>query len=49
MLGGSKRAVGAGGLPRSGADGLTAEQVLSGENGDIHYSYYLPESYDGSR
>ncbi len=29
--------------------GLVAEQVYSGENGDIHYSYYLPEDYDGSR
>ncbi len=29
--------------------GLVAEQVYSGENGDIHYSYYLPEGYDGSR
>ena len=28
--------------------GLTAEQVLSGETGEIHYSYYLPEGYDGS-
>ena len=29
--------------------GLFAEQILSGTDGDIHYSYYLPESYDGSR
>ena len=29
--------------------GLFAEQIFSGANGDIHYSYYLPESYDGSR
>lgn len=29
--------------------GLYAEQVLSGADGDIHYSYYLPNSYDGSR
>lgn len=29
--------------------GLIAEQILSGADGDIHYSYYLPESYDGSR
>lgn len=29
--------------------GLIAEQVLSGADGDIHYSYYLPDSYDGSR
>lgn len=26
-----------------------AEQIFSGADGDIHYSYYLPESYDGSR
>lgn len=29
--------------------GLIAEQILSGAEGDIHYSYYLPERYDGSR
>ncbi len=29
--------------------GLFAEQILSGADGDIHYSYYLPGSYDGSR
>ena len=29
--------------------GLFAEQIFSGADGDIHYSYYLPESYDGSR
>lgn len=29
--------------------GLIAEQILSGTEGDIHYSYYLPESYNGSR
>ena len=29
--------------------GLIAEQILSGAEGDIHYSYYLPESYDGNR
>lgn len=29
--------------------GLIAEQILSGAEGDIHYGYYLPESYDGSR
>lgn len=27
--------------------GLFPEQILSGEAGDIHYSYYLPEGYDG--
>ena len=29
--------------------GLFAEQILSCADGDIHYSYYLPDSYDGSR
>ena len=29
--------------------GLFAEQIFSGTDGDIHYSYYLPESYDGNR
>lgn len=29
--------------------GLIREQVLDGAEGDIHYSYYLPESYDGKR
>ena len=29
--------------------GLFAEQIFSGADGDIHYSYYLPDSYDGSR
>lgn len=28
---------------------LTAEQILVGKEGDIHYSYYLPENYDESR
>ena len=26
--------------------GLIPEQVLEGETGTIHYSYYLPENYD---
>ena len=26
--------------------GIIAEQVLEGETGEIHYSYYLPETYD---
>ncbi len=30
-------------LPKNG---LVAEQILSGEDGDIHYSYYLPGNYD---
>ena len=25
---------------------LIAEQILEGETGTIHYSYYLPEDYD---
>lgn len=29
--------------------GLVAEQILEGETGTIHYSYYLPEDYDGAR
>ena len=29
--------------------GLFAEQIFSGADGDIHYSYYLPDSYAGSR
>lgn len=27
--------------------GLIREQILEGEEGTIHYSYFLPESYDG--
>ena len=29
--------------------GVTAEQILNGETGNIHYSYYLPEGYSESR
>lgn len=29
--------------------GLIGEQILEGETGEIHYSYILPEGYDGSR
>ena len=29
--------------------GLFAGQVLSSADGDIHYSYYLPEGYDDNR
>lgn len=29
--------------------GLIAEQVLDGADGEIHYSYYLPDSYDSSK
>ena len=33
-------------LPESTEEtGLVAEQVLEGETGDIHYSYFLPEGY----
>ena len=28
---------------------LVAEQILTGTDGDIHYSYYLPEDFDESR
>lgn len=29
--------------------GLIREQILNGAEGEIHYSYYLPESYDGTK
>lgn len=29
--------------------GIVAEQILNGNNGEIHYSYYLPENYDESK
>ena len=29
--------------------GLIREQILDGAEGEIHYSYYLPESYDRTR
>lgn len=29
--------------------GIIAEQILNGNNGEIHYSYYLPEDYDESK
>ena len=29
--------------------GIVAEQILEGKEGEIHYSYYLPESYDESK
>lgn len=29
--------------------GIVAEQILNGNNGEIHYSYYLPEGYDESK
>lgn len=32
-----------------GQTGLIAEQVLNGDSGEIHYSYYLPEDYDPNR
>lgn len=30
-------------------NGLIAEQILDGADGEIHYSYYLPETYDESK
>lgn len=30
----------------SGETGFVTEQILAGEDGQIHYSYYLPEGYD---
>ena len=27
---------------------IIPEQILDGETGEIHYSYYLPENYDES-
>lgn len=29
--------------------GLIAEQILNGNEGEIHYSYYLPEDYDKNK
>lgn len=29
--------------------GWTREQILNGETGEIHYSYYLPERYDAAQ
>lgn len=29
--------------------GVIAEQILSGNEGDIHYNYYLPENYDENK
>jgi hypothetical protein len=29
--------------------GVIAEQILNGNDGEIHYSYYLPEDYDESK
>lgn len=29
--------------------GIIAEQILSGEEGEIHYSYYLPDDYDSGK
>lgn len=28
---------------------VIAKQILNGNDGEIHYSYYLPEDYDGSK
>lgn len=30
-------------------NGLVAEQILTGADGDIHFSYYLPENFDESK
>lgn len=35
--------------PKTMQTGLIREQILNGAEGEIHYSYYLPESYDGNR
>ena len=35
--------------PVSVQTGLIREQILDGAEGEIHYSYYLPESYDETR
>lgn len=35
--------------PKTIQTGLIREQILNGTEGEIHYSYYLPESYDGNR
>lgn len=29
--------------------GIVAEQILNGADGEIHYSYYLPENYDSGK
>lgn len=29
--------------------GIFSEQILNGNDGEIHYSYYLPEDYDESK
>lgn len=29
--------------------GMSTEQILSGKEGEIHYSYYLPENYDENK
>lgn len=34
---------------KADAAGVNAEQILEGETGSIHYSYYLPKGYDESR
>lgn len=30
-------------------NGFITEQILNGESGEIHYSYYLPENYDTNK
>lgn len=29
--------------------GLVADQILTGADGEIHYSYYLPDNFDKSK
>lgn len=33
----------------SAGSALVAEQILTGADGDIHYSYYLPKNFDESK
>lgn len=35
--------------PSAVETGFITEQILEGEDGEIHYSYYLPASYDGEK
>lgn len=30
-------------------NGFITEQILNGEEGEIHYSYYLPDNYDANK
>lgn len=42
-------AVGITGSPDTEIGGFHTEQILEGADGEIHYSYYLPEGYDENR